>query len=128
MSRSVSVPSGAVVVAYSYCGENEDDYGDDDQVVEDFRQSVLLCYKSTWQVDKWLGREDLAIAANDYAYFGISEYCGLIAYWVVLRDECEAIGRATAWVNRIAPKFKERFATLQRVGVFSNGEAVYERR
>ena len=66
---------------------------------------------------------------NRYARFGISEYCGCIAYWVVLRDDIGPgqEGLAQRWIDRIAVGFKKRFATLVRLGVFSNGEAIFER-
>ena len=64
-----------------------------------------------------------------HARFGISEYCGCIAYWVVLRHDIHPgqEGLAQRWVDQIAVGFKKRFATLVRLDVFSNGEAIFER-
>lgn len=143
MGRSVSYPSGAHV-AYSQwdAGWNAD--GDDpdgghfdelaardewDFIVEDFREQVLGYYPSAWAVSDWLGREERVVARNRYACFGLSEYCGSIAYWVVQRSDIDACeeGLAQRWFDRIEAKFEQRFATLVRLGAMSNGEAVYRR-
>jgi len=143
MGRSVSYPSGAHV-AFSHwdAGWIEDDDDPDtrhfdqhaaqddwDLIVEDFCEQVLALYPSAWTANGWIGREDRIVAMNRYARFGISEYCGCIAYWVVLRDDIDPSreGLAQRWLDRIAVGFKKRFATLVRLGVFSNGEAIFER-
>ncbi|KAJ8136365.1 hypothetical protein OY671_010422, partial [Metschnikowia pulcherrima] len=54
-----------------------------DFIVENFREQVLAHYPSVWTSDGWIGREDRIVAMNRYARFGLSEYCGCIAYWVV---------------------------------------------
>ena len=48
---------------------------------------------------------------------------------MVLRDDIDPgqEGLAQRWIDRIAVGFKKRFATLVRLGVFSNGEAIFER-
>ena len=143
MGRSVSYPSEAYVAFSQWdAGWIEDDdepytrhfsqvaaQDDWDFIVEDFREQVLALYPSTWTASGWIGREDRIVAMNRYARFGISEYCGCIAYWVVLRDDIDPgqEGLAQRWIDRIAVGFKKRFATLVRLGVFSNGEAIFER-
>lgn len=143
MGRSVSYPSEAYVAFSQWeAGWIEDDDDPDtrhfdqlaaqddwDFIVEDFREQVLALYPSTWTANGWIGREDRIVAMNRYTRFGISEYCGCIAYWVVLRDDIDPgqEGLAQRWVDRIAVGFKTRFATLVRLGVFSNGEAIFER-
>lgn len=143
MGRSVSHPSGAhVAFAQWDAGWIED--GDDpdtrhfdelaaqddwDFIVEDFRKQVLAHYPSAWTSDGWIGREDRIVAMNGYARFGISEYCGCITYWVVLRDDIDASreGLAQRWFDQIEAKFEQRFATLVHLATFSNGEAIFER-
>jgi len=90
---------------------------------------VLAHYPSVWTSDGWIGREDRIVAMNRYARFGLSEYCGCIAYWVVLRDDIDPDleGLAQRWFDQIEAKFEQRFATLVRLGTFSNGEAIYRR-
>ncbi|WP_176598788.1 hypothetical protein [Sphingobium sp. 15-1] len=143
MGRSVSYPSGAHV-AYAqwdagWIADDDDPASghvdelvaqDDWQfIVEDFREQILVHYPSAWIANGWIGREDRTVAMNRYATFGISEYCGCIAYWVVLREDIDADhqGLAERWFDRIAAKFEQRFATLVRLGTFSNGEAIYRR-
>lgn len=143
MGRSVSYPSGAhVAFAQWDAGWVEDDdnldarHFDDfaardewDSIVEGFRNEVFALYPSAWANDGWIGREDRIVAANSYAHFGVSEYCGCIAFWVVLRDNLDSSqqGLAQGWFDRVAAKFEQRFATLTRLGALSNGEAVYQR-
>ena len=143
MGRSVSHPGGAhVAFAQWDAGWIVDDDDPDtrhfdefaaqddwDFIVEDFREQVLSHYPSAWSTDGWIAREDRVIAMNDYARFGLSEYCGCIAYWVVLRDDIDAAreGLAHRWFERIEAKFVQRFATLVRIGTFSNGESIYRR-
>lgn len=132
MGRSVSFPSGAHVAFdhwetdYEDAWQTQDDW---DDIIEYFKQRVREHYPSAWEVDKWVGREDHALFANGYAYFGVSEYCGCIAYWIVPRDDIYGSeeGLAQRWFNQVGPKFIERFATLHRLGTFSNGEAIYQR-
>ncbi len=143
MGRSVSYPSEAYVAFSQWdAGWIEDDdepytrhfsqvaaQDDWDFIVEDFREQVLALYPSAWTATGWIDREDRIVAMNRYARFGISEYCGCIAYWVVLRHDIHPgqEGLAQRWVDQIAVGFKKRFATLVRVDVFPNGEAIFER-
>ena len=143
MGRSVSYPGGAhVAFAQWDAGWIEDDDDPDtrnfdqhaaqddwDFIVEDFREQVLAHYPSARTSDGWIGREDRIVAMNGYARFGLSEYCGCIAYWVVLRDtiDPDREGLAQRWFDQIKAGFKQRFATLVRLGVFSNGESIYRR-
>lgn len=143
MGRSVSYPGGAHVAfaqwEAGWVGDEDDPdtrhfdelaaRDDWDFIVEDFREQVLVLYPSAWTADGWIDREDRIVAMNRYARFGISEYCGCIAYWVVLRDDIDVgkEGLAQRWFDRIEVNFKKRFATLVRLGVFSNGEAIFER-
>jgi hypothetical protein len=145
MGRSVSHPSDAYV-AFAEWGQGWVEGDDDDNpgaghfdewlaqmewpdIVDDFRRAVLEHYPSARAEDRWLGREDRVVAMNDYAWFGLSEYCGSIAYWVVLQDRIDSAmeGLARRWFEQIGPKFEKRFATLERLGSFSNGESVYRR-
>lgn len=147
MGRSVSYPSGAHV-AYSDWEAGwvshdpetdeplEEGYWDEDQahfdwecIVDNFKHTIKVLFPSTWEIDKWVGREDRALMANNYCYFGISEYCGCIAYWVVLRDDLGWTegGRAEHWFKQIEHSFEKAFATMYRIGGFSDGTSVYNR-
>jgi hypothetical protein len=81
--------------------------------------------------DKWLDREDHAIAENSFAYFGISEYCGLVALWLVRKeldwDSSANEAMQDRWLAQVEKKFLATFGTLRKLGSMSNGEGVYER-
>lgn len=141
MGRSVSYPYGAHVAYAEWDQGRIDDENDSgtahyddsearqdwDCIVDSFRDAVLTHYPSTWSVDDWIGREDRVVARNAYACFGLSEYCGCIAYWVVLRGRVDAgrEGLAERWFSQIERSFEKRFATLERLGTLSNGETVF---
>ena len=151
MSRSVSYASGAFAVAYedvsSFGYRDEDAEGNKidkpeyDEVLgsidwEDFVDNLAYRAKKLWpslqNCEKWLGSEDKAILENRFAYFGISEYCGLASVWFVLKDDLvEGLAKnakVTMWANQVEKTFHKNFGTLRKIGTFSNGEAVYERK
>jgi len=126
MGRSVSYPSGAVVAFADHDCEDELDF---EFLVEGFAESCKRNWPSLEDCDTWIGREDRAVAENCHAYVGVSEYCGCVAFWLLPKEDgyCED-GLHQRWVDQIAGRFVEEFATLNRVGVMSNGVSVYERR
>jgi hypothetical protein len=73
--------------------------------------------------------------SNSYAYFGWSEYCGLVAVWVSAKEkDWNASGAwysmRDKWIASIEKKFakavgKSCGVPLAKVGTFSNGEAVF---
>ena len=81
MGRSVSYPRGALV-AFSHI-EDEMDYLDWQDMLDNVRDHAMSLWPSLYEADHWRGREDHVIAANSLVEFGISEYCGLVAYWLV---------------------------------------------
>lgn len=150
MGRSVSVASGAFAVAYKDCSRlgyiTEDENGvklaepyydeilgqeDWDCWVDSIVEKMKHYYPSFTKCDKWLGREDHAILENRFAYFGISEYCGLVSLWLVQKEGDdygdEQAGLSAGWAGKVEDKFKKRFSELYKLGTFSNGEAVFER-
>lgn len=128
MGRSVSYPSNTAGLSFAHV-EIEDQW-DWDDLVDDFRHEVGRLFPSTYADDRWLGREDHVLVSNAFAHFGLSEYCGMVAYWVVPRDDLDGSAAALAqgWCNRIAPRFEAHFGDLVKVGNFSNGGGVYARR
>jgi hypothetical protein len=151
MGRSVSYPSEATVVTFSNpeydCEACEGDepmpdcaachgYGtrsmdsdDFDMLIDDFRDHLRFLFPSVQSADDWIGREDHVLAENQLARFGMSEYCGLVAYWIVPREDSygEENNFARAWIKQIADKFVAAFGELSKVGSMSNGEGVYRR-
>ena len=121
MGRSVSVPSGAKIAAY-FPVELEDGF-EFGQVIDDFRYNMKELSTSMRNCTVWLGREDCAYLENELVYAGISEYCGLVAAWVVLKGDYPELSEA--YINRIAKGFLERFSQLKLIGRASNGEAFF---
>ena len=129
-----------------HCGEHEDGthnqldfaYQDDfDWVLETFKDDILKAFPSTFEDDRWLDREDHALASNRFAYFGISEYCGTIALWMAPKDADWREGPGWEalrdhWLEQATPRFRKLAEgalpnPMRRLGVMSNGEAVYQR-
>jgi hypothetical protein len=125
MGRSVSVPASAVAVAYQeFDGQDEMDW---DLFIDDIKDSALWAFPKMSYCDHWAGREDHAILENQLAYLGVSEYCGLVAVWLVPKLDGYSDSLAVHWCNQQAPRLQKLFGTLNKIGTFSNGEAVFER-
>ena len=140
MSRSVSRPSNAQVVAFA-CIESEDD--DDlnqmnwDDTIENLVTELLAAFPGLRKVDRWLDREDHVIAENGLAAFGISEYCGLVAVWIVpdkyeLGCKVDDHPLSVKWIASIEKQFHKIVAQvfgfeLRHIATASNGEAFFER-
>lgn len=123
MGRSVSYPRNAEVT-FTDLDSDEDCF---DFVLEDARESAGSAWPSMEKCDTWLDREDHAIMENGHAYFGVSEYCGLAAYWLVAKQDLANQPLADHWVSSQGPKLRDMFATLAKVGTMSNGEVVFTR-
>lgn len=124
MGRSVSTPCDATAIAYAHFDEIEEF---DWEVIEPFVDNIRCRYPSAYAVDAWAGREDRVVARNSFAEFGVSEYCGLVAYWVRPRPDATHEGLAEVYCNRIASGFEKHFGALRKIGHASNGEAFFER-
>jgi len=128
MSRSVSTPRGASHVAYAAIDpDNVDDF--ESEVIDPLTYSLQKAFPSLYPDDTWLDREDQAILRNRHAQFGLSEYCGLIAVWVVPDEDSNL---AAQWCSSIEVKLDAVVAEtfgwrLRRIGTASNGESFFER-
>ncbi len=164
MGRSVSYATGAQVVTFRHlepieticeaCDDNcqidgetcaecegtgtverDQDFDDFEQVIDDFRDHLKHLFPSVQDVDEWIDREDHVLAENKLARFGVSEYCGLVSYWIVPKEtprEWDYYGPFVAplakrWIASISDKFVAAFGELSKVGNLSNGEGVYIR-
>ncbi len=124
MGRSVSYPRNAQSVVYSHV-----DFDDDDpflwyDLLDDYAYTARRNWPSLRPCDEWIGSEDRALLSNDLAYFGVSEYCGLVSIWLAPVDDDNPL--AIRWINQAHAKMVSSFATLNRVGTFSNGEGVFQ--
>jgi hypothetical protein len=151
MGRSVSYATGSIAKVYydvSSHGYPVDDDGNQtgeyNQDIaqwdwEDFKEGIRHDIETLWPsftpCDEWVGREDKAIMENTFAYIGLSEYCGCACLWLVPKESdgyyAEDIRRdnlARGFCSRIQAKFSEKFGEFVRIGGFSNGESVYQRK
>jgi hypothetical protein len=154
MGRSVSCPPNAahrVYVDISWMGQTEDEdrkpHWDDDLARIDFDDAIANLqaalskrYKSVNECDAWLDRENRAVAENRHAYFGVSEYCSMLCVWVVPKDDDDGYHGwrqelSGNWCELISDSFDSIVTdvfgvgnTLHKLGTFSNGESVYQRR
>lgn len=124
MGRSVYVPSDAQVVVFNYIEyEDQDDDWSYPHFVDWARDAMLDLSPSMDSADGWVGREGRILASNGHAVFGISEYCGCVALWLIPEENA----LAQRWCERMAPKFVAAFGALRLIGRASNGEAFFER-
>ena len=88
MGRSVSYPSGAIVAFTVLEVENDDDWEFEyEWLREDLRERAARAFPSLISHDGWRGQEDRILMRNAYADFGLSVYGGLVAVWIVERDD-----------------------------------------
>lgn len=138
MGRSVSYPSGAIVAFRTLEIEDEDNWEwKYECLVEEIVETARSNFPSLEPCDGWRGREDRILLRNSFADCGISTYCGLVAIWLVERDDggyrdADAYhprsGRARRWLSQAVSRFEAIFGELRMIGRFSNGEAIFERR
>jgi hypothetical protein len=127
------------------CDECERDYSiefDEFQAQDDWnyfiewiRQEAQDRWPSLDECDTWLDREDHAILENGHCWIGVSEYCGLASIWLVSKAEQHLnnwdhnlVNLATRWCDQIEPNFRKLFDEYQKLGTFSNGESVYQKK
>lgn len=100
-----------------------------DEEISYYRDRIREVFPSFTSCDTWLDREDHAIAENGFAYFGISEYCGLVAIWLVGKEHGDhtLIALSDRWLQQVEKRFLASFGEFRKVGTMSNGEGVYQR-
>lgn len=133
MARSVGVHPRSVATVF-VCVENPRLGWDDSQYVwDDFIDSVRYVlskrFESLGDADGWEGREGQVVLDNGHAKVVVYSYGDVSSICLVPKDQPLGL----AWAKRAAPAFHEAleasgFDVLRRIGVFSNGEAVYETR
>jgi hypothetical protein len=132
MSRSVNYLNGALSVAYvetsDFCGCDEDCWYFFKESADDVAARLQERWPSFEAADRWDNRETRIVAENGLAVVGVSEYCGLTSVSIAVSERCERPELARAWIRRMASEFEKMFGTLRKLGTFSNGESVYERK
>lgn len=138
MGRSVSYPPGNLVAFTMLEVEDENDWDFEyEWLRDDVVERAMHLFPSLKPQDGWRGREDRILARNAFADFGISIYCGLVAIWIVERDDgsywdadsrTARSPRARRWLAQIAPRFDAEFGDFDCLGHMSNGEGIYRKR
>lgn len=138
MGRSVSYPSGAIVAFTVLEVEDEGDWEFEYEWLQgDLRERAASAFPSLQPHNGWRGREDRILMRNMFTDFGVSVYGGLVAVWIVERDDAAywdtewrtaRSPRAQRWLSQIAPHFNVLFGTLDCLGHMSNGESIYRKR
>lgn len=120
MGRSVSELRNSTMQVYVDVTDIEDELWDffEENVID----SLINKFPYFDNVSEWDG-ENKIILKNKVSEIAISEYCGLACI----------SGRPThpfgeRFLNNVERYLNERFETLRRIGTFSNGVSVYERR
>jgi len=138
MGRSVETIGGNVI--YFDTGEFYTDDPDMDNINWDDMQinlqyALSAKYKSLDTCKKWAEypyRENRIILKNRYAQISISEYCGCGAISIFVDPKTELIELAEHWISQVYPGISKIVAeyctTLNRIGTFSNGCGVFERK
>lgn len=129
MSRTVSTPAGAIVLAYAHYEDNGDADAQEqwDDIVSGIKCVLRYRYRSLNEIDRWVGREDHAVLENDLVVIGISEYVGTISIWALPKS-----GIGETWARNIVVGAQHMLAPLfggelmRRIATFDNGEAVFQ--
>ena len=135
MGRSVETIGNNVI--YFDCSNFDEDYDWDDLILN-LQSELSAKYKSLVSCkDKWAEypyRENRIILENNHIRISISEYCGCGAVSAFVPEQYEPYGHpelSEHWLNQNFAgiyKIVSRYCTvLNRIGVFSNGEAVFEK-
>jgi hypothetical protein len=129
MGRGVSSPNYALhKVYFPFEFENEDGF-EWDFMIDEIRETFKSLFKSLYNSDTWLDREDKVLLENDHCQIGISEYCGLCCLWVVIKEENDFNPNLSySWVDKnIIPIMNKYYSDLKKMGTMSNGVSVYEK-
>lgn len=126
MARTVSSPAYTHTIAYRDISDFDEDGFLWRELVDWIKSTAQQHWPSLYDYDKWVGRENHAILANVHALIGVSEYCGLLAIWLLPQSNADE-PLAQQWCDQIAPKFRRLFGELTRVCAASNGEVLYRR-
>lgn len=133
MGRSVETIGSNVV--YFDAGGCEDSYDWHDMICS-VTAELRARYPSLAEAeDKWVPypyRENRIVLENDHVQISVSEYrdCGAFSVFINPQNE-EYTNLADGWLGQcwdgIRKTILANVAGLRRIGIFSNGEAVYEK-
>lgn len=129
MGRGVNYLTEATKVVYRDVSEFDEDGFDWEDLIYSIREDLQHRFKSFEECDRWDGNEVHIIAENSFAEVAVSEYCGLasvscrVNYYLDVDKE----GLANNWIKNLEKEL-EKFGNLSKVGTFSNGTSVFEKK
>ena len=128
MGRGVYIPSNAELVIYIPTPIDEDSIYNFDIILDDLKEYLHSKMPSLYETDDWVGSEGYIFMENDLVQIGISEYGGVMAIWVIVREDYYP-QLAYRWLDKVEKHFWNipLKPKLRLLGHFSNGESVYEK-
>lgn len=142
MGRSVNYLDRATKVTYihgevGYQDEETNEFIEHefwfDDLFENIKYGLKAIFPSLTECERWDNRETKIFLENNLVEIGISEYCGLVSISVRPNEKNWANENlANNWINKVWDKSEIKMAefsnVLNRVGTFSNGEGVFEKK
>ena len=134
MGRSVDYLKRAQHVAYFDWPCWEDEYGEEyceyaHEVIQDIRNVIMERFPEFYVEDKWDGRETHIILSGYGTEIGLSEYYGLATLSIRVEDDTDDdVDKVEKWIDENWPSISEYYDKYRKVGTFSNGEGVFEKK
>jgi hypothetical protein len=142
MGRSVNYLNRATKVTYihnevGYTDEETNEWIEDefwfDDLFGNVKYGLKAIFPSLTECERWDNRETKIFLENNLVEIGISEYCGLVSISVRPNERIDANENlANNWIENVWDKAENKMAEfstlLNRVGTFSNGEGVFEKK
>ena len=148
MGRSVDYLNDAISITYfewpsiEIYNEETDEFEasneleDGDIVGDDIKNYIISNFPEFEEVNKFDGRETAIILEGYGTQIGLSEYCGLASLSIRV-DEHELpyswdedynteYDKVVEWINSNWDQISAPYNRLNKIGQFSNGEAIFE--
>lgn len=105
-----------------------DDFSNDLEAVTEY---MMELWPSLYPVERWIGNEVHIVLENGLVEVSVSEYMGLVALCIAPRSDFDYedhLGLAKRWISQVSERFLRTFGEYAKLGTFSNGETVYEKK
>jgi len=120
-------------VELEYADVYNESHCDWDWFMESIIDQFTTKYPSLGTCDRWEGNEDRIFLENELIELGVSEYCGLVSVSMRAKDdfyssEAGKLNLAARMADYVGKWMDANIGDYNKVGTFSNGEGVYERK
>jgi hypothetical protein len=113
------------------------EYWDAADVISDIQECITSNYPGFDKCSRWDGRETHIILEGYGVEIGLSEYCGLaslsvridereLKYFETDEEAEEYTNKVITWINDNWDEAAKYWNMYQKIGTFSNGEAIFE--